>query len=170
MTHKDTGVLAFSRQVLTVLSHFQLCPGRLWAAGFRDWSSALLLFQCLVQDSNTGNSSSRNKWKVSNIFWYVFGKMMVWQTVNVISHQYKVDTDSRHEKRAKVHLVWCWVQHFTHVSGSVLEVLWKVHFKCTTKCSELTHWRRIYIKILERSELTEGAWEKLEEPFAHEQN
>lgn len=156
MAHKDTVVLAFSRQALTVLSHFQFCPDRLWAAGFRGWSSALLLFQCLLQNSNTWNSSSRKKWKVSNIFWYAFGKMMVWQTVNVIRHQYKVDTDSRHKKRAEVHLVWCWVHHFIHVSGSVLEVLWNVHFKCVIKCLECTHWRRIYIKILERSELTEG--------------
>lgn len=154
MAHKATGVLAFSRRALTVLSHYQFCAGRLWAAGFRDWSSALL-FQCLVQDSNTWNSSSRNKWKVSNIICYGFGKMTVWQTTNVISHQYKVHSDSRREKRAKVHLVWYWVQHFTLVSGSVLGVLWKVHFKCIIKGLEHTHWRRIYFKILERSELRE---------------
>lgn len=48
---------------------------------------------------------------------------MVWQAVNVVSHQYKEDTDSRGGERAKVHLVWCWVQHFWHVSGSVLGVV-----------------------------------------------
>lgn len=50
------------------LIHYQFCPGRLWAAGFRNWSSALLLFQCLRRDSNTWNSSSRNKWKFLTYF------------------------------------------------------------------------------------------------------